>query len=298
MSSLLASTVLGKHSVGEEVIAAYGVDLTGKNVVVTGASGGIGAESARVLANAGARVFALGRNEAKTQSVVDSINGECGDPARVSFVQCDLSSLASVKQAAAVIKAAEVPIHIMLNNAGVMAIPERTETQDGIEMQFGTNHVAHFLLTQELTDALKAGAPARVVNVSSKAHWRGDVKFDDIMLVQAYEGWRSYGQSKTANILHAMELSKRFEADGIMAVSLHPGVIASDLWRHTDTRFPPNKTIPQGASTSIYCCVSPDVVGGGFYEDCAPARRAPYAADPAFADRLWTVSEELIASKM
>ena len=297
MAAAVSTTAaLGGQSTAEDVIAKFGVDLTGKNIVVTGASSGIGAEAARVFAKAGARVFALGRAEAKTRGVVDAINAECGDDARVSFVSCDLSSLASVRTAAATINAAGVPLHILLNNAGVMAIQERAVTADGFEMQLGTNHIGHFVLTNDLTPALKAGAPSRIVNVSSMAHRRGGIIFDDMMLEGQYEPWRSYGQSKSANILHAVELQKRLAPEGITAVSLHPGVITdSDLWRHAGQVFQANKNVPQGASTSVYCAVAPDIKGAAFYNDCAEAGAAAFATDPALAERLWVETEKLVA---
>jgi NAD(P)-dependent dehydrogenase (short-subunit alcohol dehydrogenase family) len=273
----------------------FGVDLKGKNIVVTGASSGIGAEAARVFATAGARVFALGRDVAKTMAVVDAISAACGE-ARVSFVACDLSNLASVRAAAADINALRIPIHVLLNNAGVMAIPVRTLTTGGFEMQIGTSHVGHFVLTDALAGALKAGAPSRVVSVPSLAHRRGGIVFDDMMLETEYEGWRSYGQSKSANILYATELNRRWGADGVLAVSLHPGVITdgSDLWRHSDVKFAANKNVAQGAPTSIYCCVAPGVAGGAFYVDCAEAPAAPHATDPALAQRLWATAVALL----
>ena len=167
-----SSITLGPQSTAEDVIAKFGADLSGKNIVVTGASSGIGAEAARVFAKAGAKVFALGRSEAKTRGVVNAINAECGDASPVTFISCDLSSLASVRAAAEAIRDAGVPLHVLLNNAGVMAIQERTVTSDGFEMQLGTNHIGHFVLTNELTPALKAGAPSRIINVSSGAHRR------------------------------------------------------------------------------------------------------------------------------
>jgi NAD(P)-dependent dehydrogenase (short-subunit alcohol dehydrogenase family) len=256
---------------------------------------GIGAEAARVFAVAGARVFALGRDEVKTQAVVDAINAACG-ASRVSFVACDLSSLASVRSAAASINAARVPLHVLLNNAGVMALPERSVTTDGFEMQLGTNHIGHFVLTNALTPALQAGAPSRIVNVSSKAHWRSGIEFDDMMLEQKYDGWRSYGQSKTANILHAVELQRRLGAEDITAVALHPGVITdSDLWRHAGKVMQANKSVPQGAATSVYCAVAPGLTGGAYYEDCSEQNTAEWATNPAFAERLWAESEKLTA---
>ena len=296
MAAAVSAAPLDGTSTAQDVITKLGADLTGKNIVVTGASSGIGAEAARVFAKAGARVFALGRSESKTMTVVDAINAECGDAARVSFVSCDLSSLTSVRGAANAILAAGVPLHVLLNNAGVMAIQDRTLTTDGFEMQLGTNHIGHFVLTNELIPALKAGAPSRIVNVSSKAHFRGGIIFEDMMMGSDYNPWRSYGQSKSANILHAIELQRRHGSDGITAVSLHPGVITdSDLWRHAGNVMTANKSVPQGASTSVFCALAPDVAGGAFYDNCAPCGAAPHATDPALAERLWAETEKLLA---
>jgi NAD(P)-dependent dehydrogenase (short-subunit alcohol dehydrogenase family) len=296
MAAAVSAAPLDGTSTAQDVITKLGADLTGKNIVVTGASSGIGAEAARVFAKAGARVFALGRSESKTMTVVDAINAECGDAARVSFVSCDLSSLTSVRGAANAILAAGVPLHVLLNNAGVMAIQDRTLTADGFEMQLGTNHIGHFVLTNELIPALKAGAPSRIVNVSSKAHFRGGIIFEDMMMGSDYNPWRSYGQSKSANILHAIELQRRHGSDGITAVSLHPGVITdSDLWRHAGNVMTANKSVPQGASTSVFCALAPDVAGGAFYDNCAPCGAAPHATDPALAERLWAETEKLLA---
>ena len=296
MAAAVSAAPLDGTSTAQDVITKLGADLTGKNIVVTGASSGIGAEAARVFAKAGARVFALGRSESKTMTVVDAINAECGDAARVSFVSCDLSSLTSVRGAANAILAAGVPLHVLLNNAGVMAIQDRTLTADGFEMQLGTNHIGHFVLTNELIPALKAGAPSRIVNVSSKAHFRGGIIFEDMMMESGYNPWRSYGQSKSANILHAIELQRRHSGDGITAVSLHPGVITdSDLWRHAGNVMTANKSVPQGASTSVFCALAPDVAGGAFYDNCAPCGAAPHATDPALAERLWAETEKLLA---
>jgi len=269
--------------------------ILGKNVVVTGASSGIGAEAARIFALSGARVFALGRDPAKTTAVVESINAACGE-SRVTFVPCDLSSIESIRAAATTINAAGVPLHVLLNNAGVMAIQSRETTKDGFEMQIGTNHIGHFVLTNELTPALKAGAPSRIVNVSSMAHRRGGVIFDDMMLEKAYDAWRSYGQSKSANILHAVELQRRLGPEGVTACSLHPGVITdgSDLWRHAGQIMQANKTVPQGAATSLFCAVAPRIVGGGFYNDCAQASAAGWATDAELAVQLWLETEKLL----
>lgn len=163
---------------------------SGKNIIITGASSGIGAEAVRIFANAGARIFALGRDVVKTQSVIDSVAAECGDPERLMVIECDLSDIKSVRKATETFNNLKLPLHILLNNAGVMAIPERMVTNDGFEMQFGTNHIGHFVLTNDLIESLKLGAPSRIVNVSSKAHFRNGVNWDDIQFESGYGDWK------------------------------------------------------------------------------------------------------------
>ena len=297
----LSSQALGPRSTGQDVIEKLQVSLAGKNVLVTGASSGIGAEAARVFAKAGAdRVLLLGRNVPKTQAVADAINAEMGGTAQATVIQCDLGATASVRAAAAAVVGLGIPVHILLNNAGIGFTPERRVTADGLEAQFGTNHVGHFLLTNLLTEALKAAAPARVVNVSSKAHMYAAPDLSDLNCERSYEENRSYGASKTANILHAQEVHRRLSADGVTACSLHPGVIETELWRHNsldNKPFGANKTVAMGAATSVYCAVAPGVVGGGYYEDCGlSAPHQAYATDAALAQQLWTATEAVLES--
>lgn len=292
----MSSIMFTKESTAEEVVQKLDVSLAGNNVIVTGASSGIGLECARVMANAGANVFLANRNIEKSKPLVDEIKRDCGDADRVHLIQLDLSDLSSCKAAAAEFNALSLPLHILLNNGGVMAIQERQVSKDGFEMQMATNHFGHFVFTNALIERLKAAGTSRVVTVSSIAHYRNSVQFDDMDFSGGYDGWKAYGQSKTANILFAKELQRRYASDGVTSVALHPGVIESELWRHTDTRFAFNKSIPQGASTSMYCCLAPDVVGGMFYNDCAVAETAPYAVDMDAAAKLWDVSVERTAS--
>jgi NAD(P)-dependent dehydrogenase (short-subunit alcohol dehydrogenase family) len=180
MSLFSASTT------AEEVIGTLGVSLRGKNILVTGASSGIGVECCRVFALAGGNVWLAGRDVAKTVAVADRIISECGDSSRVHVIACDLSNLTSVRKCVDEFIALDIPLHILLNNAGCMAVQERTETVDGFEMQLGTNHLGHFVLTNGLLAALTRGAPSRVVNVSSMAHHRQGMNFKDPMSQLAY----------------------------------------------------------------------------------------------------------------
>ena len=306
-------TPFGEFSTADEV--AEGIDLAGKRAVVTGASSGIGVETARTLADHGAEVTLAVRDVEAGEKVAEDIRAQGG---RADVRPLELADRASV---AAFVDGWEGPLHLLVNNAGVMALPERTLV-DGQEAQFATNHLGHFALATGLHRALAAADGARVVAVSSSAHLRMPVLFDDLAFsFVVYDPWIAYGQSKTANVLFAVEASRRWADDGIVANALMPGGIATGLQRHVDpgtlqavrrTAGPlaRMKTVAEGAATSMLCAVSPllEKVGGRYFEDCheAPVVEhrdqvdprhgvAPYALDPANAERLWTVSEALLS---
>ena len=299
------------NSTAAEVIA--GVDLTGKRAIVTGAASGIGIETARALASAGAAVTLAVRNTTAGEKVAAGIGGT------TTVAPLDLSEPASV---AAFVRSWDGPLHILVNNAGVMAIPERRVSVGGHEMQFATNHLGHFALATGLHDALAAGGGARVVSVSSSGHLRSPVVFDDIdFRFREYEPFSAYGQSKTANALFAVGVTTRWADDGITANALMPGGIKTALQRHlgadyqdgADERFRRAgsrlKTPEQGAATSVLLAASPHVAGvsGRYFEDCREATVvdhrdefgitgvAPYALDPDNAERLWDLSVRLTA---
>ncbi len=295
------------------------VDLHGRRAVVTGASSGIGVETARALASTGAEVTLAVRNVEAGEKVADGIAEKLpSGAAGVRVAPLDLADPASI---AAFVRAWTGPLHILVNNAGVMALPKLTLTPGGYEMQFATNHLGHFALAMGLHRSLAAADGARVVSVASIGHLFGPVVFDDLHYrFRPYDQWTSYGQSKSANVLFAVGAARRWADDGIVVNALMPGNIASTaLARHmgpddlanfgkeTDLTLPPVKTIEQGAATSVLLAASPDVEGvrGRYYEDCAEAPVvlereghvggvAPYALDPNNADRLWQVSNELI----
>lgn len=303
----------GRFSTAAEVAAGH--DLSGKRAIVTGASAGIGVETARVLASIGAEVVLAVRDESAGQKVADRIVAE-GGKAYVS--KLDLSDLESVRAFAR--REGDRPLHLLINNAGVMACPFG-RTKQGFETQLGVNHIAHFLLTELLMPALKKGAPARVVAVSSSGHWWSPFDFEDPNFDRVpYDKWQAYGRSKTANVLFAVEFDRRFADQGIRAFSLMPGAIETSLGRHmseedlaylgiTEETRPKmlDKSIPQGASTTLWAALGWELDGrGGLYlEDCAEAPLAdpavvhvgvqPYAIDPSLAARLWTWTEEAIA---
>jgi NAD(P)-dependent dehydrogenase (short-subunit alcohol dehydrogenase family) len=314
----------GATSTAAQVIEGH--DLTGKVAVVTGGASGIGEETARALAGAGARVVVAGRGTERGREAVERIRAGAGERSGgVDFEQLDLGSLASVERFAEQRLASGDPLHLLVNNAGVMAAP-LSRTEDGFELQFGTNHLGHFALTRALLPALRAAGQARVVVVSSRAHRLGDVDFGDPNYHhRSYDPWEAYGQSKTANALFAVGLTRRHAADGITANSLMPGAIMTNLQRHIPGReltamgwadadgrkvAPPGwKTVEQGAATSVWAAVAPELdgLGGHYLENCAVAQPwtgldgnvpngyyRPYAVDPEHAERLWSLSERLI----
>ncbi|MFC5186402.1 SDR family NAD(P)-dependent oxidoreductase [Actinomadura harenae] len=306
----LLSTPFGFGSTAAEVAA--GVDLSGRRAVVTGASSGLGVETARALALTGADVTLAVRNTEAGERVAKDITATTGNAA-VRVARLELGDPASVAAFAA---SWDGPLHILVNNAGVMASPEEYTAQ-GWELQFATNHLGHFALATALHGALAADGSARIVSVSSSGHQLSPVVFDDVNFAfRAYDPWLAYGQSKTANVLFAVEATRRWAGDGITANALMPGAILTNLQRHTDGlgsgRTSPDlfKTVEQGAATSALLAVSPllEGVGGRYFADCAETptidRRgdappllgvARYALDPGGARRLWTLSETLLA---
>ena len=299
---------------------AEGIDLSGRVAVVTGASGGLGKETARALAERGARVTLTVRDLEKGEQAAREIRDATGNDA-VDLVELELASPRSVRAAAKELLARHPAINLLVNNAGIMACP-LDRTAEGYELQFATNHLGHFLLTCLLVPSLRAGAPARVVNLTSAGHRFSPVVFDDVHFERrAYDKWESYGQAKTANILFSVELTKRLAADGITSNAVHPGGIMTDLGRHLDeddvkelmSRAPKGgfkwKTVESGAATSTWAATSPELEGrGGLYlEDCnvgipktsdeQEGGYMEYAVDPAAAERLWVVSEQMVGEQ-
>jgi NAD(P)-dependent dehydrogenase (short-subunit alcohol dehydrogenase family) len=315
VSGTRITTPFGPTSTAAEVIA--GVDLTGKRAVVTGASSGIGQETARALAGAGAEVTVAVRDTAAGEKAAAEIADASG-AANVRVGRLDLADRASVGEFVA---RWQGPLHILVNNAGIMATPER-RTPEGWELQFATNHLGHFALTTGLHGALAAAGGARVVVVSSVGHVNGEVLFDDVNFERhPYNAWVAYSQSKTANVLFAVEAARRWQGDRIAVNALNPGRIASTgLISHVDpAAVPPRsfdaagttgvsvKDIPQGAATSVLLAASPlaEGVTGRYFEDCqeaapfAPGIRrgvAAYALDPEKAAKLWQLSLDLLAA--
>jgi NAD(P)-dependent dehydrogenase (short-subunit alcohol dehydrogenase family) len=302
------TTPFNAESTAAEVIA--GIDLTGRRAIVTGGASGIGVETARALAGAGAEVTLAVRSVEAGEKVAADIGGS------VLVAPLDLADQASV---AAFVAGWDGPLNILVNNAGIMASP-LMRTPQGWEMQFATNHLGHFALATGLHPSLAAAGGARIVSVSSSAHHRSPVVFSDIHFEhRPYEAWSAYGQSKTANVLFAVEASKRWADDGITVNALMPGGIRTRLQRYiTDEELDRLraaaggaaanwKTPEQGAATSVLVATSPllDGIGGRYFEDCNEAEVgevdarhgvAPYALDPSAAARLWQVSVDTLAA--
>ncbi len=309
----------GFESTTVDVIA--GQDLSGRVALVTGASAGLGVETARALAGAGATVWLLARDRAKLDTALATLQAE-SLPGRLESALLDLADLDQVRTAAAGLLEACPRIDLLINNAGVMACPH-AETTQGFELQLGTNHIGHFLLTGLLLPALKAGAAAgveaRVVHLSSSGHRFSAFDFEDPNYRQRpYDKWQAYGQSKTANVLFSVALDARTQDDGVRSFAVHPGAISTELGRHMDSddmaritaSFPGGKlafkSVPQGAATSVWAATAPELGGRGalYLEDCQIAKAAAgggavsgvesWALDPIAAERLWQLSEEWV----
>jgi retinol dehydrogenase 12 len=271
-------------------------DLVGKVFIVTGSSTGIGRVTARELARRGGHVFLANRSEARSAPVLDEIrNGSGGG--RAEFLHLDLADLASVRAAAAAFLSRGLPLHGLVNNAGLAG--QRGLTKDGFELTFGTNHLGPFLFTLLLLDRMKQDAPSRIVNVASRAHHNArSIDWDALRRPgTSTGGLGEYSVSKLANVLFTKELARRLEGTGVVACSLHPGVVATDIWRelpwglrHLAKLF---MISPEhGARTTLHCVASPEgAIGNGlYYDDCKPRRPSRTADDPALASELWARS--------
>jgi NAD(P)-dependent dehydrogenase (short-subunit alcohol dehydrogenase family) len=310
----LIRTPFGFDSTALEVVD--GIDLSGKRAIVTGGASGIGIETARALASAGAEVTIAARNADAAEKVAADVKRSTGNE-RVHVGALELVDRDSI---GAFARSWGAPLDILINNAGVMAVPELRLTPAGWELQFATNHLGHFALALGLHDALAAAGNARIVSLSSRAHLRSPVVFDDINFTsRSYDPGLAYGQSKTANVLFAVEATRRWAGEGITANAVHPGAILdTNLTRYYDPEVLENlvssgtytfKTREQGAATSVLVASSPQLegVGGRYFEDCNEAAVidqsssdmasgvAVYALDPDNASRLWELSLEAIA---
>src|SRR5271169_541387 len=321
--TIMAKT-FGATSTTDEVLE--GVRLSGKRVLVTGVSAGLGVETARALAAHGAEVVGAARDLAKAKAATVEVRAGAADDGGLELVELNLASLASVRACADALIADGGQFDLIIANAGVMACPFG-KTADGFETQFGTNHLGHFVLVNRIAGLMKPGS--RLVNLSSAGHRFSDVDLDDPNFDRtSYDPWIGYGRSKTANVLFAVEFDRRHKASGISAAAVHPGGIQTELSRHLtpemtqaligrinaahraagepDFRF---KTIPQGAATTVWAAAVAEAneVGGHYCEDCHvaeiepdPVKRTgvkPYALDPERAKALWAKSEEMIGER-
>lgn len=329
MTTTNNETSFGATSTTDEVLA--GVDLSGKRILVTGVSAGLGVETARVLAAHGAQVVGAARDLAKAERATAEVRAQAANGGGLELIELDLASLASVRAAADSLVAAGKPFDLVIANAGVMATPFG-HTADGFETQFGTNHLGHFVFVNRIASLFAPGS--RLVNLASSGHRFADVDLEDPGFEHTpYAEFVAYGRSKTANILFAVEFDRRHKANGIRATAVHPGGIQTELSRHMapgaiealieslnrdrpagvpEFQF---KTIPQGAATSVWAGVvaDADAVGGHYCEDCHVAeitgggadgisegarqgvRR--YAVDPERAKALWAKSEEMVGER-
>jgi NAD(P)-dependent dehydrogenase (short-subunit alcohol dehydrogenase family) len=323
---LTMSNVFGATSTTDEVL--QGINLTGKRVLVTGVSAGLGVETARALAAHGAQVVGAARDLSKAQAATEQVRAQAASGGSLDLVQLDLASLESVRRCADGLLAAKKPFDLIIANAGVMACP-KGKTADGLETQFGTNHLGHFVLVNRIASLLKDGS--RLVNLSSAGHRYADVNLEDPNFEHTpYEEFIAYGRSKTANVLFAVEFDRRHKARGVRATAVHPGAIRTELSRHLTPQVLEKliaeinasqpkgaapfsyKSIPQGAATSVWAAGVADAaaIGGRYCEDCHVAEvvSAPglgglrggvraYALDPQHAQALWQKSEEMVGER-
>jgi NAD(P)-dependent dehydrogenase (short-subunit alcohol dehydrogenase family) len=265
-----------------------------KTVLVTGATDGIGKQTAIELARQGAKVLIHGRDKAKGAKVLDEINRDnCNE--NLALYLADFSSFADIKRMSEEIKREQSNLHVLVNNAGTFS-KEKLLTKEGLEVTFAVNHLAPFLLTLLLLDLLKASAPARIVNVSSGAHRNiTEVDFGNLQAEKTYDGFEAYGLSKLGNVLFTNELAKRLEGSEVTVNSLHPGVISTKMQRASYNLD--GADVEEGARTSVYLTTSPDVEGftGKYFSRMAEKPTSDLAQDKALQEKFWKVSEELLA---
>jgi WW domain-containing oxidoreductase len=289
-----------RRSSAEQV--TQGVDLTGKTVLITGVNSGLGFESMRVLAMRGAHVIAAARTKEKAMAACASIEG------KTTPIACELSDFESVVRCADEVVAMNTPIDILMCNAGIMA-PSELQTKYGIEMQFLTNHLGHFVLVNRLLERVKQAEAGRIVMLSSMGHQqspKNGIDFDNLSGDKGYDAWKFYGQSKLANLLMANELAQRLQGSGATANAVHPGVIRTNLARSTGgivSRLISTvarlfeRTIAQGAATQCYVAAHANMAGvsGEYFVDCNPAKPSEHGRDGELASRLWRESEILVS---
>ena len=275
--------------------------IQNKNVLITGATSGIGKAAAIKLAQMGANIYFIARNSEKAKNLVNELQSLSG--AKASFFIANLSSLEEIKKVSEEFKSLSIPLHVLLNNAGLIN-NQRKETIDGFEEVFAINHLAYFFLTNLLIDCLNSGIPSRIVNVSSGAHaFVKGFNFDDVQSEKNYKPFQVYGYSKLANILFTKKLSQILEKDNITVNCLHPGVVGTSFGQNNGNlqkilfyiAKPFMRSSEKGAETSIYLCSSSDVsdISGKYFYNCKLAKTTKWAQSQDDADRLWDLSKNL-----
>jgi NAD(P)-dependent dehydrogenase (short-subunit alcohol dehydrogenase family) len=272
-------------------------ELDGRTFLITGANTGIGLETARALAGRGARLYLACRSEAAGRRTIEELSTQTGNRS-LELLSLDLGDLDSVRHCAETFLATGEPLHVLINNAGLAGA--HGVTASGFEIAFGTNHIGPFLLTALLLDRLRASAPARIVNVASVAHYNASgIDWNAVRRrTKSFTGMREYSVSKLANVLHAQELASRLDGTGVTTYALHPGTIASDIWRRVPWPLRPlmtrrMKSTEEGARTSVYCATAPEVAEetGAYYVDCRPKKPAA-SVTVTLAAELWRRSSE------
>jgi retinol dehydrogenase 14 len=278
-------------------------DIRGKNILITGATNGIGLEATVELSRRGARVVMVGRDPQRTEAAVADVKARSGS-AEVSHLLCDFSSQADIRRLAEDVKARLDRLDVLVNNAGAVN-KKRGVTVDGIETTFAVNHLGYFLLTNLLLDLLARSAPARIVTVASAAHRQGTLDFSDLGYERGYAIMRAYSRSKLANVLFAAELARRLDGAGVTSNSLHPGTVATNIWSGAPAWAKPLiqlffrpffLSVKEGAATIVQLAASPELEGvtGKYFEKGKTVTPAPLARDEALAKQLWKVSAEMV----